>query len=42
MTHPKKKITEYHFIDVNDPERYKKIKVTRACDFCRKRKSKYE
>ncbi|KAG1051996.1 hypothetical protein G6F43_005837 [Rhizopus delemar] len=40
MTHPKKKITEYHFIDVNDPERYKKIKVTRACDFCRKRKSK--
>ncbi|CAO3704036.1 unnamed protein product [Rhizopus stolonifer] len=35
-----KKVTEYHFIDVNDPERYKKIKVSRACDFCRKRKSK--
>ncbi|KAI9259371.1 hypothetical protein BY458DRAFT_517170 [Sporodiniella umbellata] len=35
-----KKVTEYHFIDVNDPERYKKIKVSRACDLCRKRKSK--
>ncbi|CAO3677867.1 hypothetical protein G6F70_006148 [Rhizopus microsporus] len=36
----RKKFTEYQFIDVNDPERYKKIKVIRACDFCRKRKSK--
>ncbi|KAI7904025.1 uncharacterized protein BX663DRAFT_353029 [Cokeromyces recurvatus] len=36
----KKKAIKYHFIDMNDPNRYKKLKVTRACDFCRKRKSK--
>ncbi|CEP10116.1 hypothetical protein [Parasitella parasitica] len=38
--HRKKKTVEYHFVDMNDPDRYKKIKVARACDFCRKRKSK--
>ncbi|OBZ89516.1 hypothetical protein A0J61_02442 [Choanephora cucurbitarum] len=36
----KKKAIEYHFVDMNDPDRYKKLKVARACDFCRKRKSK--
>ncbi|KAI8081940.1 uncharacterized protein B0P05DRAFT_489781 [Gilbertella persicaria] len=36
----KKKTVEYHFVDMNDPDRYKKLKVARACDFCRKRKSK--
>ncbi|GAN07812.1 hypothetical protein MAM1_0177d07316 [Mucor ambiguus] len=36
----RKKAVEYHFVDMNDPDRYKKIKVARACDFCRKRKSK--
>ncbi|KAI8333220.1 hypothetical protein BD560DRAFT_415022 [Blakeslea trispora] len=36
----KKKTIEYHFVDMNDPDRYKKLKVTRACNFCRKRKSK--
>ncbi|KAI8638139.1 hypothetical protein BD408DRAFT_423397 [Parasitella parasitica] len=25
---------------MNDPDRYKKLKVARACDFCRRRKSK--
>ncbi|KAI8647754.1 hypothetical protein BD408DRAFT_407769 [Parasitella parasitica] len=38
--HRKKKTVEYHFVNVNDPDRYKKMKVARACDFCRKRKSK--
>lgn len=37
----KKKPVEFHFVDMNDPERYKKLKVARACDFCRRRKSKY-
>ncbi|KAI8376996.1 hypothetical protein BD560DRAFT_349198 [Blakeslea trispora] len=36
----KKKPVEFHFVDMNDPERYKKLKVARACDFCRRRKSK--
>ncbi|KAL0144540.1 Zn(2)-C6 fungal-specific transcription factor [Mucor lusitanicus] len=36
----RKKAVEYHFVDMNDPDRYKKIKVARACDFCRKRKTK--
>ncbi|KAL9543203.1 hypothetical protein PS6_009405 [Mucor atramentarius] len=36
----RKKAVEYHFVNMNDPDRYKKIKVSRACDFCRKRKSK--
>ncbi|KAI8977015.1 hypothetical protein BDF20DRAFT_872417, partial [Mycotypha africana] len=36
----RKKTKEYHFVNMTDPDRYKKIKVTRACDFCRKRKSK--
>ncbi|CAO3613562.1 unnamed protein product [Mucor fragilis] len=36
----RKKAVEYHFVDMNDPDRYKKIKVARACDFCRRRKSK--
>ncbi|KAI9472195.1 MAG: hypothetical protein EXX96DRAFT_583220 [Benjaminiella poitrasii] len=36
----KKKAVKYHFVDMNDPDRYKKLKVARACDFCRKRKSK--
>ncbi|KAI8880257.1 hypothetical protein K501DRAFT_335519 [Backusella circina FSU 941] len=36
----RKKKTEYHFVDMNDPDRYKKLKVARACEFCRKRKSK--
>ncbi|KAI8095736.1 hypothetical protein BDF21DRAFT_406600 [Thamnidium elegans] len=39
-THRKKKPVEFHFVDMNDPDRYKKLKVTRACDFCRRRKSK--
>ncbi|GAA5802357.1 hypothetical protein HPULCUR_007821 [Helicostylum pulchrum] len=40
MTQRKKKTIEYHFVDMNDPDRYKKLKVARACDFCRRRKSK--
>ncbi|KAK4521767.1 uncharacterized protein ATC70_004302 [Mucor velutinosus] len=36
----KKKPVEFHFVDMNDPDRYKKLKVARACDFCRRRKSK--
>lgn len=36
----RKKTIEYHFVDMNDPDRYKKLKVARACDFCRRRKSK--
>ncbi|KAG2209839.1 hypothetical protein INT47_001988, partial [Mucor saturninus] len=40
MTQRKKKTIEYHFVDMNDPDRYKKLKVGRACDFCRRRKSK--
>ncbi|KAI8972723.1 hypothetical protein BDB01DRAFT_809000 [Pilobolus umbonatus] len=40
MAQKKKKCVEYTFVDINDPDRYKKLKVTRACDFCRKRKSK--
>lgn len=39
-THRKKKPVEFHFVDMNDPDRYKKLKVARACDFCRRRKSK--
>ncbi|KAI9320226.1 hypothetical protein BX666DRAFT_2025231 [Dichotomocladium elegans] len=35
-----KKQVEYFFIDMNDPNRYKKLKVSQACDFCRRRKSK--
>jgi hypothetical protein len=38
--HRKKKPVEFHFVDMNDPGRYKKLKVARACDFCRRRKSK--
>ncbi|KAI8138548.1 hypothetical protein BJV82DRAFT_287256 [Fennellomyces sp. T-0311] len=40
MANRKKKPVEYYFIDMNDPSRYKKLKVSRACDFCRQRKSK--
>jgi hypothetical protein len=39
-TNVKKKPVEFHFVDMNDPEIYKKLKVARACDFCRRRKSK--
>ncbi|ORX51585.1 hypothetical protein DM01DRAFT_1384329 [Hesseltinella vesiculosa] len=38
--HRKKKPIEYFFVDINDPNYYKRIKVTRACLSCRKRKSK--
>ncbi|KAI9317474.1 hypothetical protein BX666DRAFT_2026755 [Dichotomocladium elegans] len=38
-THADKPI-EFFFIDMNDPGRYKKLKVAHACDFCRRRKSK--
>ncbi|KAL0093404.1 hypothetical protein F4703DRAFT_1705388, partial [Phycomyces blakesleeanus] len=30
----------YRFIDMNDPNRYQTIKVSKACDHCRRRKSK--
>ncbi|KAI8068311.1 hypothetical protein BC940DRAFT_299666 [Gongronella butleri] len=36
----KKKPVQYFFVDINDPDYYKRIKVTRACVSCRKRKSK--
>jgi hypothetical protein len=40
MAQRRKKTTEFHFVNMNDPDRYKKLKVSRACDFCRKRKTK--
>ncbi|KAI8876696.1 hypothetical protein K501DRAFT_231565 [Backusella circina FSU 941] len=40
MAQRRKKTTEFHFVNMNDPDRYKKLKVARACDFCRKRKTK--
>ncbi|KAI9497593.1 hypothetical protein BDB00DRAFT_582628 [Zychaea mexicana] len=40
MANREKKPVEYYFIDMNDPGRYKKLKVSHACDFCRQRKSK--
>ncbi|KAI9285441.1 hypothetical protein BC943DRAFT_352171 [Umbelopsis sp. AD052] len=33
-------VREFHFVDMEDPNRYKRLKVLRACDFCRKRKVK--
>lgn len=33
-------VREFHFVDMDDPNRYKRLKVLRACDFCRKRKVK--
>ncbi|KAI9028165.1 hypothetical protein CLU79DRAFT_738076 [Phycomyces nitens] len=36
----KPKTVEFHFVDMGDPHRYKKLKVAQACDFCRRRKSK--
>ncbi|KAI7869673.1 hypothetical protein BDF14DRAFT_1879849 [Spinellus fusiger] len=38
--HRKNKAVEFHFVDMHDPNRYKKLKVAQACDFCRRRKSK--
>ncbi|KAI7859669.1 hypothetical protein BDC45DRAFT_530895 [Circinella umbellata] len=40
MSNSKKKPVEFYFVDMNDPGRYKKLKVLKACDFCRQRKSK--
>ncbi|ORY96939.1 hypothetical protein BCR43DRAFT_564140 [Syncephalastrum racemosum] len=37
---PKSKALKYHFIDMNSPTRFKKLKVAHACNFCRKRKAK--
>ncbi|CAO3596497.1 unnamed protein product [Absidia cylindrospora] len=40
MSLHKKKPVQYFFVDINDPDYYKRIKVARACKDCRKRKSK--
>ncbi|KAI8335417.1 hypothetical protein BC941DRAFT_472069 [Chlamydoabsidia padenii] len=40
MSERKKKPVQYFFVDINDPDYYKRIKVARACIDCRKRKSK--
>ncbi|CAO3596473.1 unnamed protein product [Absidia cylindrospora] len=40
MLQRKKKPVQYFFVDINDPDYYKRIKVARACIDCRKRKSK--
>ncbi|KAI8337749.1 hypothetical protein BC941DRAFT_513584 [Chlamydoabsidia padenii] len=40
MLQRKKKPVQYFFVDINDPDYYKRIKVAQACTDCRKRKSK--
>ncbi|KAI7886915.1 hypothetical protein K492DRAFT_228381, partial [Lichtheimia hyalospora FSU 10163] len=35
-----KKPIEYYFVDMASPDRFSKLKVSQACDFCRRRKSK--
>jgi hypothetical protein len=40
MSDRKGAVREFHFVDMDDPNRYKRLKVLRACDFCRKRKVK--
>jgi hypothetical protein len=40
MSDRKGVVREFHFVDMDDPNRYKRLKVLRACDFCRKRKVK--